>query len=56
MIVRNETKDGGYHAARAREERALALHCRDQTAVLAHLRLAVEHDKRAETVSADGRK
>jgi len=48
MIVREASNDRNYYTARAEEERALAIQCRDPAAALAHLKLATEYEKRAD--------
>jgi hypothetical protein len=47
MIVRDATNDRDYYIERAREERAWAGQCAEPTAALAHLKLAVQYEKRA---------
>ena len=54
MIVRQETNDTDYYARRAREERSHAMACQDQSAAVAHLRLAAEYERRAGRVPAQG--
>ena len=47
MIARDATNDRDYYIKRAREERAWASKCEEPTAALAHLKLAVQSERRA---------
>lgn len=53
MSVRAATNDRDYYIQRAREERAWAGKCEEPTAALAHLKLAVQYEKRALRVAMD---
>lgn len=53
MIARNATNDRDYYIQRAREERAWAGKCEDSTAALAHLKLAVQYERRALRAAMD---
>jgi hypothetical protein len=50
MPVRDESENRIYYAQRAREERQRAVICEDNSAALAHLRMAEEYDRRAQIV------
>ena len=54
MIVSDATNDRDYYIQRAREERAWAGKCDEPTAALAHLKLAVQYEKRAMLASMAG--
>jgi hypothetical protein len=54
MIVSDTTNDKDYYIQRAREERAWAGKCVEPTAALAHLKLAVQYEKRALRASMAG--
>jgi hypothetical protein len=43
-LFRPEAEDGGYHGARARQERDMALHARTQAAARAHEEMAAYHE------------
>ena len=47
MPVRDESENRIYYEQRAREERQRAVVCEDNSAALAHLRMAEEYDRRA---------
>jgi len=50
MAVRDERENRIYYAQRAREERQRAATCEDNSAALAHLRMAEEYDRRAQGI------
>jgi hypothetical protein len=50
MAVRDEGENRIYYAQRAREERQRAVICEDNSAALAHLRMAEEYDRRAQSI------
>jgi len=50
MAVRDEIENRVYYAQRAREERQKAVVCEDNSAALAHLRMAEEYDRRAQEI------
>jgi hypothetical protein len=54
MIACDATNDRDYYIQRAREERAWAGKCEEPTAALAHLKLAVQYEKRALRASMAG--
>ena len=47
MPVRDESANRIYYEQRAREERQRAVVCEDNSAALAHLRMAEEYERRA---------
>jgi len=47
MPIRDESENRIYYTQRAREERQRAVICEDNSAALAHLRMAEEYDRRA---------
>ena len=51
MPVRDESENLIYYAQRAREERQRAVTCEDNSAALAHLRMAEEYDRRAQDIA-----
>jgi hypothetical protein len=51
MAVRDEGENRIYYAQRAREERQRAVICEDNSAALAHLRMAEEYDRRAQSIA-----
>jgi len=50
MPVRDESANRIYYEQRAREEWQRAVVCEDNSAALAHLRMAEEYDRRALTI------
>jgi hypothetical protein len=50
MAIRDESENRIYYAQRAREERQRAVICEDNSAALAHLRMAEEYDRRAQNI------
>lgn len=52
MSVRDIVDDCAYFIRRAREEREYASTCEDNTAAVAHLKLADEYEKRANELSS----
>lgn len=52
MSARDVIEDRAYFARRAREERKYGSTCEDNTAAVAHLKLADEYEKRANELSS----
>ena len=48
MSVRDIIEDRAYFIRRAREERAAACTCEDNSAAVAHLKMADEYERRAQ--------
>ena len=47
-VARTESEDRNYYRQRASEERQRAIVCEDNSAALAHLKMAEEYDRRAQ--------